>query len=107
MFVEKFINVIENNIDSESLDIPFIASQFNTSTRQFYRKFNDMSIDISPNEFIKICRLEKSAYLLKTTDKSIQDILVEVGMNSRSYFYKEFTKRFGLSPKDYRNSTEK
>lgn len=107
VFVEKFINVIENNIDSESLDIPFIASQFNTSTRQFYRKFNDMSIDISPNEFIKICRLEKSAYLLKTTDKSIQDILVEVGMNSRSYFYKEFTKRFGLSPKDYRNSTEK
>ncbi len=106
-FVEKFINIIENNIDSESLDIPFIASQFNISTRQFYRKFNDMSIEISPNEFIKICRLEKSAYLLRTTDKSIQDILVDVGMNSRSYFYKEFTKRFGLSPKDYRNSTEK
>lgn len=107
VFVEKFINIIENNIDSEGLDIPFIASKFNISTRQFYRKFNDMSIEISPNEFIKICRLEKSAYLLRTTDKSIQDILVDVGMNSRSYFYKEFTKRFGLSPKDYRNSTEK
>lgn len=107
-FIEKFISIVEGHIDSEALDVPFIASQFNTSTRQFYRKFNDMSMmDISPNEFIKICRLEKSAQLLKNTDKSIQDILVEVGMNSRSYFYKEFTKRFGLSPKDYRKSEAK
>lgn len=63
--LEKFVSIVENNLDNEELGIPFIASELHMSTRQFYRKFNEMSSDISPNEFIKLCRLEKAADLLK------------------------------------------
>ena len=32
----------------------------------------------------------------------LMDLDAEVGIASRSYFYKEFTRRFGMTPKDYR-----
>lgn len=105
-FIEKLVSVIENNLDNESLGIPFLASELNMSTRQFYRKFNEVSADVSPNEFIKMCRLQKAAEMLKNTDLSIQDIISRIGINSRSYFHKEFTRKFGCTPKDYRNSKE-
>lgn len=102
--LEKFVSIVENNLDNEELGIPFIASELNMSTRQFYRKFNEMSADISPNEFIKLCRLEKAADLLKNTSLSILEIISMIGINSRSYFYKEFIKKFGCTPKDFRNT---
>lgn len=101
--LEKFVSIVENNLDNEELGIPFIASELNMSTRQFYRKFNEMSVDISPNEFIKLCRLEKAADLLRSTNLSILEIISMIGINSRSYFYKEFIKKFGCTPKDFRN----
>ena len=73
------------------------------STRQFYRKFSDITDNITPNKFIKDCRLEKAAELLKKTDTPIQDIIAQIGLNSSSYFYKEFTKKNGCTPKDYRS----
>lgn len=102
--LEKFVAIVENNLDNEELGIPFIASELNLSTRQFYRKFNEMTADISPNEFIKLCRLEKAADLLKNTSLSILEIISMIGINSRSYFYKEFIKKFGCTPKDFRNT---
>lgn len=102
--VEKFVSIVEANLDNEGLGIPFVAAELNLSTRQFYRKFNEMSVDISPNEFIKLCRLEKAAQLLKGTNLSIQEIISAIGINSRSYFYKEFIKKFGCTPRDFRNS---
>ena len=102
--LEKFVAIVENNLDNEELGIPFIASELNMSTRQFYRKFNEMTTDISPNEFIKLCRLEKAAELLKNTSLSVLEIISMIGINSRSYFYKEFIKRYGCTPKDFRNT---
>ena len=46
--------------------------------------------------------MEKAARLLLDEELSIQDVIMEVGLSSRSYFYKEFTRRFGMTPKDYR-----
>lgn len=103
--LEKYVSIVENNLDNEELGIPFIASKLNMSTRQFYRKFNEMTTDISPNEFIKLCRLEKAADLLKNTSLSILEIISMIGINSRSYFYKEFIKKFGCTPKDFRNTS--
>lgn len=102
--LEKFVSIVESNLDNEELGIPFIASELHMSTRQFYRKFNDMSSSISPNEFIKLCRLEKAADLLRNTNLSILEIISVIGINSRSYFYKEFIKKFGCTPKDFRNT---
>lgn len=47
-------------------------------------------------------RLTKAAALLKTTSLSVGDIIVMVGYENTSYFYRIFTEKYGVSPKTYR-----
>ena len=102
-FLLKIINLIEENLEKESLNISFLAEQSNVSTRQFYRKYNEC-ISVSPIELIKHIKMNRAKELVCTTDLSIQEIIEKVGIQSRSYFYKEFTQRFGLTPGALRDS---
>lgn len=47
-------------------------------------------------------RLTKAANLLKSTTLSVGDIIVMVGYENTSYFYRIFTEKYGMSPKSYR-----
>lgn len=100
-FIRKMVAIIEENIDRENLGSSFIADRLAMSSRQFYRKFKEIS-DYSPAEFIKNYRLEKAAVLL-LGNMPIKEVIVEIGITSRSYFYREFTARYGMTPSDYRN----
>ncbi len=103
-FVRKLLQVIEENLDNEELGSTLIAGKMAMSSRQFYRKFKEIS-NLSPSDLIRIYRMEKAALLLRNEELSIQDVISEVGIASRSYFYKEFTRRFGMTPKDYRDQS--
>lgn len=100
-FIRKLLQVIEQNLDQEGLGSTLIADRMAMSPRQFYRKFKEIS-PLSPTDLIKNYRLEKAAQLLREGDLAIQDIISDVGISSRSYFYKEFVRKFGMTPKDYR-----
>nr|WP_317197518.1 helix-turn-helix domain-containing protein [Bacteroides ovatus] len=45
--------------------------------------------------------------LLVTTSLTIKEIMYQSGFMNRSHFYKEFTKRMGVVPKDYRLHNKK
>lgn len=49
-------------------------------------------------------RLRQAAWLLANTRQKVSDIAVAVGYENISYFHRIFQKRFGLSPKMYRDS---
>ena len=100
-FVRKFLQVVEQNLDREDLGSTFVAEQMLMSSRQFYRKFKEIS-GMSPSDLIKDYRMEKAARLLRDEALSIQDVISDVGISSRAYFYKEFTRKFGMTPKAYR-----
>ena len=100
-FIRKLLQVIEQNLEEEELGSTLIADRMAMSPRQFYRKFKEIS-PIAPSDLIKNYRMEKAARLLREEDLSIQDVIADVGISSRSYFYKEFAKKFGMTPKDYR-----
>ena len=100
-FIRKLLKVIEENLDKEELGSTLIADRMAMSSRQFYRKFKEIS-NTAPGDLIKSYRMEKAARLLLDEELSIQDVIMEVGISSLSYFYKEFTRRFGMTPKDYR-----
>ena len=99
-FIRRMVSIIEENIDRENLGSSFIADRLAMSSRQFYRKFKEVS-DSSPAEFIKNYRLEKAAALL-LGGMPIKEVIVEIGITSRSYFYREFTARYGMTPSDFR-----
>lgn len=100
-FVRKLLQVIEQNLEEEDLGSTLIADRMAMSPRQFYRKFKEIS-PLAPSDLIKNYRIEKAARLLREEELSIQDIISDVGISSRSYFYKEFARKFGMTPKDYR-----
>lgn len=100
-FLRQIFRVIEINIQQEDLGSAFIANQLAMSPRQFYRKFKEIS-DVVPSYIIRMYRMEKASRLLLDEDFSIQDVINDVGISSRSYFYKEFASRFGMTPKEYR-----
>lgn len=101
-FAKQLLQVLDGHLDKEDLGTAFIAEQMNISPRQYYRKFKEIS-SLSSTDFIKNYRIEKAAGLLVETDWSIQKVISEVGIQSRSYFYKEFASRYGVTPKTYKN----
>ena len=100
-FMKRLTQILDENLDREDLGSTFVAEQMLMSSRQFYRKFKEIS-GMSPSDLIKDYRMEKAARLLQNEELSIQDVISDVGISSRAYFYKEFTRKFGVTPKVYR-----
>jgi AraC-like DNA-binding protein len=48
-------------------------------------------------------RLSQAAWLLRNTDKKVDDIAMAVGYENISYFHRLFARRYGQSPKQYRD----
>jgi AraC-like DNA-binding protein/CheY-like chemotaxis protein len=53
-------------------------------------------------EYIRRVRLERSAILLVTTNKTIKEVWAEIGYNHPSNFDHDFKRRFGRSPRELR-----
>lgn len=100
-FIRKLLQVIEQNLYKDDLGSTYIAGCMAMSPRQFYRKFKEIT-NITPGTLVKSYRMEKAAKLLLDEEYSIQDVISMVGFSSRSYFYKEFALKFGMTPKNYR-----
>lgn len=56
-------------------------------------------------ELLQERRLNQAAWMLKNTREKVSDIAVSVGYENISYFHRIFARRFGCSPKKYRDQT--
>ena len=54
-------------------------------------------------ELLQDKRLSQAAWLLRNTDRRVNEIAVSVGYENISYFHRLFAARFGCSPKKYRD----
>lgn len=106
IFMKRLTQILDENLGREDLGSSFLAENMSMSSRQFYRKFKELT-GSSPSEFIKAYRIEKAARLLEETELSVSDVICEVGIISRSYFYKEFSYKYGMTPKEYRDLKKK
>jgi AraC-like DNA-binding protein len=59
---------------------------------------------VSFKKLLTDVRFETACGLLMSTDLPIGDIINRVGYENSSYFHKEFKKRFGMTPNNYRRS---
>lgn len=55
-------------------------------------------------ELLQVKRLSKAAQLLRESPLTVQDIIMAVGYDNTSYFYRIFKKQYGVSPKEYRSA---
>lgn len=105
-FLSKITEYIEKYVDSENLSLEEVAEYMQVSVRTLYRRFKEMDLE-SPKDYIKEYRINLAAKLLRTTSLTVQEIMYKTGFANRSHFYKEFSKHFQVTPKDYRNKYNK
>lgn len=53
-------------------------------------------------ELLQKKRFQKAVELLMKTDLAVDEISFEVGYENKSYFYRQFKERYGMTPRQYR-----
>jgi len=85
----------------EPLGVDDLARAAGLSRAHFSREFR-RAFGESPHAYLLTRRLERAAALLRTTDRSVADICLSVGLQSIGSFTTSFTRHFGKSPTAYR-----
>ena len=99
-FVDRFRELIEENLADSELSVEDLGGKMGLSRVQLYRKIKALT-NYSPNDLVRIARLKKAASLLASSEKTISEITYEVGFTSPSYFTKCYKEYFGESPTDF------
>ena len=100
-FRAKVNVVLEKNLSNAEFTPEEMATQLGCSLRNLYRKFSDSGLS-TPKDYIKKYRVTEAARQLRTTNLTIQEIIYATGFNTRTLFYQEFRKHYGMTPKEYR-----
>lgn len=99
-FLEKLNNVILQHLASKEFSIDSLSEEFSMSRSNFHKKIKSLT-GMTPNDYIKLIRLNKAAQLLSSGSYKINEVCYMVGFNTPSYFSKCFFEQFGKRPKDF------
>lgn len=86
---------------TEPLTVEDLARAAGLSRAHFSREFR-RAFGESPHAYLLTRRLERAAALLRTTDRSVADICLSVGLQSIGSFTSSFTRTYGVPPTAYR-----
>ena len=99
-FLDELIKIIELNVNTEKLDMPFIAAQMHMSHSTLYRKIKGL-LGISGTEFIRRIRLRYSLRLMLEEGYNISEAAYAAGFSDVGYFRNCFKGEYGMTPSDY------
>ncbi|TSE08697.1 helix-turn-helix domain-containing protein [Mesorhizobium intechi] len=87
------------NLDAP-LDVPVLADRAGLSERTFHRKFG-AATGQTPARFVETARLD-GARMLLCRGLSLKSVAAEVGLSPATRFTEAFERRFGVSPRLFR-----
>ena len=100
-FCRKLERIVNTRMRNPDLNIDVIASQFGMGRTNFYRKVREL-MGMSPNDYLRKCRMERAAALIKDTNMPIAEICAQVGVPDAQYFSRVFKTFYGVPPSTYR-----
>ena len=83
------------------LDLTKLASIALVSRAHFIRTFK-ATFGETPHRYLQRRRVERAMYLLRTTERNVTDICMEVGFSSLGTFSRTFTEIVGATPSQFR-----
>ncbi len=86
---------------AEPLDIPALARIAHVSEAHFIRTFR-AAFGETPHRYLQRRRVERAMFLLRTTDRAVSEICLEVGFASLGTFSRTFRDVVGEPPTTYR-----
>jgi AraC-like DNA-binding protein len=86
---------------AEPIGVDDMAAAAGLSKAHFSREFRK-AFGETPRAYLLTRRLERAAALLRTTERSVAEVCLDVGLASVGSFTTSFTRTFGLTPTAYR-----
>lgn len=106
-FINKMNEYVMNNLSDSRLSVETLAEYMNMSVSTLYRKVKAIT-SLPPNDFIRLCRLKKSAEMLASGEYRISEVAECLGFSTTSYFTSCFMKQFGVTPSNFlKNDNDK
>lgn len=96
------VNEIDCSFTKNDISISSLAAMCGIS-EVYFRKLFFNAFGISPKEYIIQKRIEYAKTLLSSGDFSVSEVAIITGYSEPCHFSREFSKRVGISPKQYKN----
>ncbi len=104
-WMAKACGFIDEHICDPELGAPVIAQAIGVSPRYVQMLF--AAAGTTPSAFIQDRRLRLAAERLRRPDAPcITEVAMAVGFNDLTHFGRAFRKRYGVTPRDYRDSAK-
>lgn len=100
--IASAIFFMQNHLSS-SISVSELAKEANYHPDHFSRLFLK-NIGVRPLDYLKSKRIERSQFLLATTDMTFYQIANELGFESQAYFSRVFKSLTGFTPGQYKKS---
>lgn len=96
-FMDKVMGIIEERLPDSEFTINELCSKLAMSRTSVFNKIKALT-GKSPNDVIKVMRLNKAHELLLTRELNVAEVAFKVGFADPKYFSTCFKKQFGVSP---------
>lgn len=90
------------HLSDPDFSVDQLARRLGLSRSVLYRQVAELS-DASPAELVRDFRLEQAARQLRESDDQVSTIAYANGFRSVSAFSRAFSRKFGTSPRQWRN----
>lgn len=100
LFIKQINEIIEKHLSDKTFGVNELSEELHLSRSVLYAKFSNIS-EYTPNDYIKLVRINKSILYMKEKRYSIKEIALMVGFEEASYFSTCFKRIHGKSPKQY------
>ena len=101
----KAVEFAKQNASDNEISVEDIAANAGFSIDYFNRIFLTHT-GFTVTAYMNYVRLKNATILLRTTDKSVLEIALEIGYDSHEGFTKAFKKKYGVTPSEYRSQTK-
>lgn len=98
---EIFENYIQERLE-EHLGVEDMARHFHMSISTLKQRFAKL-FNSPIHQYILQQRLDRARQLLTSSESSVYEVALQSGFTDSSHFIKQFKKRFGLTPLQYKN----
>lgn len=104
-YIRKALSYIDDHYHN-GIKINEIAANMGLDRTYLYKLFKK-NLGISPIEYLNNYRLERAVSLMSHDDITMEEIASSVGFCDTSHFCKAFSKKFGVTPGEYRKKNIK
>src|SRR5688572_19930729 len=99
--IAQAVDAMQNR-PSEPWHVRDLAALANLSASHFAHLFHQC-IGMSPRRYLHVLRMKRARHLLEQTSLPVKDVMPLVGYRDPSHFSKDFRRRYGVGPREYRS----